>query len=230
LEATAPPPDSLREIVVVPEFAHLLWVAAQKVGGTAASVLVGLLSRYVLARRRRGNDLSLRVMSGNRFIPQVQYSVAQLSNEVWVRIGAKNSAEAQWYARIHRELLHAYRRGFYDWPKVQEELPFARRIISVDHLRVNIQRSIGTPAGRPANFQDALRILRKRPLSQEIEHRVWLAPGFVKNEVELDCSVDFDHRSGRLMLSVQAPRWRGNWADSLPDWLVEELARLIELA
>jgi hypothetical protein len=230
LEAAGPPPDSLRLMVVVPEFAFLLAVAARKTGGTAESVLVGLLSRFVLAQRRRRNDLSLRVMCGNRFMPQVQQSVAQVANEVWVRIGAANSAEAGWYAGIHRELLRAYRKGFYDWPKVQEELPFPRRMVSVDHLRVNVIRGIEAPAGGPEDFRDAVRVLRERPLSQRIEHRVSPDPDFLKNEVELDCYVDFDHRTGRLTLLAQAPRWREDWADSLLDWLVEELVRLLEPA
>jgi hypothetical protein len=182
LDEPAPLPDSLCQVTIVPEYAQLVAIATQKTGGTAESVLVGRLSRYVLTRRTHGNDMSVRVMCGNRFLPQVQHSVAQLSSEVWMRIGAANSAKVRWHARIH-----------------------------------------GT------DVREAVRVLRERPLSRAITPEAWVAPGFVKHEVELDCTVGIDRRTGNLVLGAQAPRWPEPWADSLVDWPVEELIRLIEL-
>jgi hypothetical protein len=79
------------------------------------------------------------------------------------------------------------------------------------------------------DVREAVRVLRERPLSGAIMPEASAAPGFVKHEVELDCAVGLDHRTGHLVLRAQAPPRPEPWADSLVDRLVEELISLIEL-
>jgi hypothetical protein len=137
-------------------------------------------------------EISLKMISSNRFLPEFNGAVASASEEVWTAHNTAGVGQPDWCRAFSREQLNAYRYGLYDWDTVRKSPNFRSPFRSNQTVMINtvpgeVPDFSAETLGQMPDVMPANPSLAPASLTHDLQYHI------VRGESDVFCSVSAGH-------------------------------------